>query len=146
MIDITDTLNRTDFVNEYSNFSLFGIGKPSKGQIRRKAKRTVGECVQPAVPQNPLNKKKWDAYRDCLKAQLQAKNEEIEIARAESQSKEKFDVGSNSENQYRESSNDSLGVDDDKILGMPKGLAIGLGIAVLAIGGFITYKIIKSKN
>ena len=30
--------------------------------------------------------------------------------------------------------------DDDKILGMPKGLAIGLGIAVLAIGGFLVYK------
>jgi hypothetical protein len=33
--------------------------------------------------------------------------------------------------------------DDDKILGMPKGLAIGLGIALLAIGGFIAYKKLK---
>ena len=31
-------------------------------------------------------------------------------------------------------------IDNDKILGMSKGLAIGLGIAVLAIGGFIVYK------
>jgi len=39
---------------------------------------------------------------------------------------------------------DSTDVDnndgDDKILGMPKGLAIGLGIAILAVGGFIVYK------
>jgi hypothetical protein len=33
--------------------------------------------------------------------------------------------------------------EDDKILGMPKGLAIGLGIAVLAIGGYIAYKKFK---
>jgi len=37
-------------------------------------------------------------------------------------------------------SGDGNGDADDKILGMPKGLAIGLGIAVLAIGGFIVYK------
>lgn len=30
--------------------------------------------------------------------------------------------------------------DDNKILGMPKGLAIGLGIAILAIGGVVVYK------
>jgi hypothetical protein len=29
---------------------------------------------------------------------------------------------------------------DNKILGMPKGVAIGLGVAVLAIGGFFVYK------
>ena len=30
--------------------------------------------------------------------------------------------------------------DDGKILGMPKGLAIGLGLAVLAVGGYLLYK------
>lgn len=33
--------------------------------------------------------------------------------------------------------------EDDKILGMPKGLAIGLGLAVLALGGFVAFKMIK---
>jgi hypothetical protein len=33
--------------------------------------------------------------------------------------------------------------EDDKILGMPKGLAIGLGIALLAVGGYIAYKKFK---
>ena len=37
-------------------------------------------------------------------------------------------------------------IDDDKILGMPKGLAIGLGIAVLAIGVFVVYKKFISKK
>ena len=39
-----------------------------------------------------------------------------------------------------------LGEGDDKILGMPKGVAIGVGIAVLAIGGFFAYKYFKGKK
>jgi len=35
---------------------------------------------------------------------------------------------------------DGIPDDEEKILGMPKGLAIGLGIAILAVGGFIVYK------
>jgi len=31
----------------------------------------------------------------------------------------------------------------DKILGMPKGVAIGVGVAILAIGGFLIYKKVK---
>lgn len=32
---------------------------------------------------------------------------------------------------------------DGKILGMPKAIAIGVGVAVLAIGGFLIYKKVK---
>jgi hypothetical protein len=32
---------------------------------------------------------------------------------------------------------------DDKIMGMPKGVAIALGVVVLAVGGFFAYKMIK---
>ena len=35
---------------------------------------------------------------------------------------------------------------EDKILGMPKGVAIGVGVAVLAIGGFFAYKYFKGKK
>jgi hypothetical protein len=140
-----DVLNTSETLNNnpenYSNFSLFGIGKPSQGQIKRRAKRTIGECIQPAVPENPLNRRKWADYRACLKAQIDAKNEEIELAKAQEREKVKSELSQ--ENQFREGSGDVPVVDDDKILGMPKGLAIGLGIAVLAIGGFIAYKVIK---
>lgn len=40
-----------------------------------------------------------------------------------------------------ESTDDS----DGKILGMPKAIAIGVGVAVLAIGGFLIYKKVKGK-
>lgn len=32
---------------------------------------------------------------------------------------------------------------DGKILGMPKGIAIGIGVAIVAIGGFLIYKKVK---
>lgn len=32
------------------------------------------------------------------------------------------------------------GSDSDKILGMPKGVVIGLGISIVLIGGFLVYK------
>jgi hypothetical protein len=39
-----------------------------------------------------------------------------------------------------------LGEGDDKILGMPKMVAIGLGVALVAIGGFVAYKYFKGKK
>jgi hypothetical protein len=42
-----------------------------------------------------------------------------------------------------EAGDDTDDADGDKILGMPKGLAIGLGVALLAIGGYIAYKKFK---
>jgi len=35
--------------------------------------------------------------------------------------------------------------DDGKILGMPKAIAIGVGVAVVAIGGFLIYRKVKGK-
>jgi hypothetical protein len=35
---------------------------------------------------------------------------------------------------------------DDKILGMPKMVAIGLGVALVAVGGFVAYKYFKGKK
>ena len=38
------------------------------------------------------------------------------------------------------------GEGDDKILGMPKGVAIGLGVVLVAVGGFVAYKYFKGKK
>lgn len=46
----------------------------------------------------------------------------------------------------KEGSDDTSKEDGDKILGMPKGVAIGLGVAVLAVGGFFAYKYFKGKK
>jgi hypothetical protein len=43
-------------------------------------------------------------------------------------------------------SNDDDSADGDKILGMPKMVAIGLGVAVLAVGGLLAYKYFKGKK
>jgi hypothetical protein len=44
------------------------------------------------------------------------------------------------------SNDDDSDDDDDKIFGMPKMVAIGLGVAVLAVGGLLAYKYFKGKK
>ena len=45
-----------------------------------------------------------------------------------------------------ESTDDDTSKEDDKILGMPKMVAIGLGVALVAVGGFVAYKYFKGKK
>jgi hypothetical protein len=45
-----------------------------------------------------------------------------------------------------DASNDDDSADGDKIFGMPKMVAIGLGVAVLAVGGLLAYKYFKGKK
>jgi len=161
MIETTDTLNTTDFENSYSEITS------------RKSLRQITGCKKPiniapifglggALIGRKRQKQKMKEYNDCLKryndevanakASAQEKTAELERAKRELEEiKQQYAT----QQEYKQgradsSSDDNLGkgIDDGdgKILGMPKGLAIGLGIAVLAIGGFITYKIIKSKN
>ena len=52
--------------------------------------------------------------------------------------------GEEDEKTEKDSKKESTG--DDKILGMPKKVAIGVGIALLAVGGFVAYKYFKGKK
>jgi hypothetical protein len=146
MIFATDTLTQLA-PEDYSNFSLFGIGKPSKGQLKRKDKRTVGVCTQPIVPDNLLNHRKWNQYRACLHTQYAQMNEqkanEIAQAREEERLKAQQEAQAHtnavSDSVTKQDISD-INASDDKILGMPKGVAIGLGVAIVALGGFLVYK------
>ena len=96
-------------------------------------------------------KKKKKAYEECIsnyKANLESQRKEaaeskqktaeieakLEQAKKELESAKSDNVDSSAKRQ------DS---GDNKILGMPKGVAIGLGVAVLAVGGFFLYKKFK---
>lgn len=45
-----------------------------------------------------------------------------------------------------DASNDDDSADGDKIFGIPKMVAIGLGVALVAVGGFVAYKYFKGKK
>jgi len=106
-----------------------GVSQSRAGQV----------CKRPLVRENALNRGKWSAYRDCLDREAKKQAAAVAIAEANARAKEL-------ELQAARGGSDIDMTGDDKILGMPKGLAIGLGV-VLALGiSFVGYKIYKSNK
>jgi hypothetical protein len=121
----------------------------------------VTGCKRPALN---IGKKKR-AYQQCLadyQASVTAKGDavaqaELKVAEAEAKAEEskrqveELRSSTQTAGGSKSASTDSTGAgagasSDGKILGMPKGLAIGLGIAILAVGVFVTIKIIRARK
>ena len=98
-----------------------------------------GVCKRPLIRENALNRGKWSDYRACLTREERAKERElaIEQARAEAEREKRANKGGGE---------DDYTMDDDKIFGMPKGLAIGLGVALVGVLGLVIYKVVKAKQ
>lgn len=101
-----------------------------------KSKSTQGGCKKPSLPESFLNRKKWSTYKKCIANEKKKEQERLDAivqaqARAEQAKQQKL-------SQARYISG------DDKILGMPRGLAIGVGVFLgLSIAGFVAYKVFK---
>ena len=101
-----------------------------------------GACKKPLIRENPLNRRKWSDYRACLDREERKRQMELEKARLEAEAKSK-----EAEASYNRRDGGSYDDGDDKILGMPKGLAIGIGVALgVAVLGLVAYKIVKAKK
>ena len=105
-----------------------GISQKRAGQV----------CKKPLVPESFYNHGKWNTYKDCLRSEKE-KQDAIEQAKAEAEALAKAGRSG--------SGNNTIIDDTDKILGMPKNVAIGIGVVLsLAVVGFVGYKIYKSKK
>jgi hypothetical protein len=106
-----------------------------------KNRASQGVCKKPLIRETPLNRRKWADYRACLDREAKAQAQAVAKAEAEARAKE-------AEAQAQYANRGGSGDDsDDKILGMPKGLAIGIGVTLgLVIVGFVGYKIVKAKQ
>jgi len=113
-----------------------GIAQKRAGQV----------CKKPLLPESFVNRAKWSAYKQCL-AREQAKAEK-ELRDAEERRRaEEERLRREAEERANANKGGGFMPEDDKILGMPKGLAIGLGVllGVAVIGGG-AYLILKNKN
>lgn len=106
-----------------------------------KNRASQGACKKPLVRESFLNRGKWASYKACLDREAKAQAQAVAKAEAEARARE-------AEAQAQYANRGGAGDDsDDKILGMPKGLAIGLGVTLgLVIVGFVGYKIVKAKQ
>ena len=109
----------------------------ASGVIQKRA--IQGICKKPLIRENPTNRKKWSEYRACLDREEKKRADELAIEQAKA-------AAALAAAQSRGGS--GLGNDDDdKILGMPKNLAIGIGVVLgLTVVGFVGYKIVKAKK
>ena len=119
---------------------LTGCKKPSKGA------RVLAGFLTGGISNLATKKKfkaKMTAYNQCLdayKAKVEAGKDAT--AKAELKTAQAIEPVPTPEEvkKMAQDMGDAPDTNDGKILGMPKGLAIGLGIAIVAIGGFIVYK------
>lgn len=102
-----------------------------------KSKSTQGGCKKPKLAESFINRGKWAEYRECVAKEKRQENERLDaIKRAEDRAEK---AKQDRLNRARYISG------DDKILGMPRGLAIGIGVFLgLSIVGFAAYKIVKA--
>lgn len=103
-----------------------------------KSKSTQGGCKKPSLPESFLNRGKWSTYKKCIANEKKQEQDRLDaIKRAEDRAEQ---LKQQKLNQARYISG------DDKILGMPRGLAIGVGVFLgLSFVGFVAYKIYKRK-
>ena len=152
---------------DYSNFQIFGIGKPSKKQIEKRLKKHpefgITGCVKPSMSKaihgnlltagmgsfaiNEKYRKDLKAYKKCLedsKNRIQAETVSSRESQAQSEEIKKKLADANAElENMKSSTSTSTESEDDKIMGMPKGLVIG-GSVVIALGiGFLIYKVVN---
>lgn len=117
-----------------------GIAQKRAGQV----------CKKPLLPESFVNRGKWSAYRQCL-AREQEKAERAEREAREAEERRRAEEERlRRDAEERANANKGAGSfmpEDDKILGMPKGLAIGLGVllGVAVIGGG-AYLILRNKK
>ena len=100
------------------------------------------------LPESFINRGKWSSYKQCL-AREQEKVERAEREAEERRRAEQERLRREAEERANKGKDDGGGFvpDDDKILGMPKGLAIGLGVLLgVAVLGGGAYLILKNKN
>ena len=92
-------------------------------------------CKKPVFPENPLNRGNWDIYRACMASEERKAKQELLARQKEAEA----------QLEALKLQNKLADAKDDKILGMPKGLAIGLGIGVgvLMIGTIILLAVRK---
>jgi hypothetical protein len=110
-----------------------GIAQNRAGQV----------CKRPLLPESFINRGKWSSYKQCL-AREQEKVERAERERRETEERLRREA----EERANKGKDDGGGFvpDDDKILGMPKGLAIGLGVLLgVAVLGGGAYLILRKK-
>ena len=103
-------------------------------------------CKRPLLPESFINRGKWSAYKQCL-AREQAKVERAEREAEERRRAEQERLRREAEDRASKGGGGGGFVpDDDKILGMPKGLAIGLGVLLgVAVLGGGAYLILRKK-
>lgn len=103
-----------------------------------KSKPTQGGCKKPSLQESFLNRKKWSTYKKCIENEKKQEQDRLNaLAQAQARAEQARQLKLN---QARYISG------DDKILGMPRGLVIGVGVFLgLSIAGFVAYKIYKRK-
>ena len=103
-------------------------------------------CKRPLLPESFINRGKWSAYKQCL-AREQEKVERAEREAEERRRAEQERLRREAEERANKGGGGGEFVpDDDKILGMPKGLAIGLGVLLgVAVLGGGAYLILRKK-
>jgi hypothetical protein len=116
-----------------------GIAQNRAGQV----------CKKPLLPESFINRGKWSSYKQCL-AREQEKVERAERAEREAEERRRAEqerLRREAEERANKGKDDGGGfVPDDKILGMPKGLAIGLGVLLgVAVLGGGAYLILRKK-
>jgi hypothetical protein len=144
----TSLLGADGVEDRYSNYTLTSAdvqaGAALVGTIAQAAasKPDASGCKKPSMQESFLNRGKWSKYKDCVKNanDLAEKANAAERERTEQQ-RLKVEQAKLALQQLNTSRVNREA--DGKILGMPKGLAIGLGVAILGAAVFVTYKIIK---
>lgn len=105
---------------------ISGISNKNKG----------GSCKKPTLPESFINRGKWSTYKDCLAAEERQKQRDVEIAQAQAQSNASLLANQgNGNNRIEEGMSTST-----KVL-----IAVGVTL-FFGLAGFVTYKVIKSKN
>jgi hypothetical protein len=97
-----------------------------------KSKSNQAVCKRPKIRESIINRGKWADYKEC-------------IAKEKRQEQERLDAIERLEREKQDRLNRARYISgDDKILGMPRGLAIGVGVFLgLSIAGFVAYKVFK---
>lgn len=97
-----------------------------EGQQKIAIKNACGR--KPVFAIGKKGKAKKSEYQACVNKFLQAKNASTPYVPPTYTAPPNFNRGK------------VAGDDDGKILGMPTGVAIGIGVLILAVGGFVVYK------
>lgn len=103
-----------------------------------------GECKKPLMPESFYNRGNWNRYKDCLRDRKERQERQLRIEQERRRAAEEQKAKAEAMIKERLLAKSGGGISGDKILGMPKGLAIGLGVTLgVAVLGLVAYKIVK---